>query len=101
MRRRSSPSLLLVALLLLAPAFCGFSEDAVVCEEAAARLKACCPLSPLPIVCEAPDAMYGCAQVDIDSPLGRCILGRSCEDLRAGGTCAAFASGQPWEATCP
>jgi hypothetical protein len=93
------------AALLVALAFCGLTEDAVLCEEAAAHLEDCCPsFRPTFLRCETPD-LVGCAEVDVKTDEARCILGRSCEELRGGGTCdraiAAWTYGRPTAETFP
>jgi hypothetical protein len=94
------------ALLAVALAFCGLTEDAVLCEEAAARLSQCCPgFSPNQLRCEMPTFPVGCAEVDVQTDESRCIMGRTCEDLRGDGTCdraiAAWTVGFPPADTFP
>lgn len=89
-----------VALLAVAFAFCGFTEEAVLCEEAAAHLSECCPsFEPTFLRCETPSFPTGCAEVDAKTEESRCIVKRSCAELRADGTCdracAAWTQGQP------
>jgi hypothetical protein len=77
-----------VALLAIAFAFCGITEEAVLCEESAAHLSECCPFfRPHFLKCETPSFPTGCAEVDVESDQARCILGRSCSELQADGTC--------------
>jgi hypothetical protein len=76
-----------VALLAIAFAFCDLSEDAVLCEESAAHLSECCPgFAPRFLNCDTPE-LVGCSMVDVQSDQARCILSRSCAQLRADGTC--------------
>lgn len=77
-----------VALLAIAFAFCGITQSAVKCEESAAHLAECCPSFVANFLkCETPQFPTGCAEVDVESDQARCILGRSCAELQADGTC--------------
>lgn len=83
--RRKLPAALLAVVL----AFCGFSEGAVLCEESAAHLSRCCPgFAPRFLRCEGPQFPSGCSSVDVDSGEARCLVSRSCAELRDDGTCA-------------
>ena len=75
-----------LALLGLALVFCeGIREDELHCEESAARLVRCCPgFETGSLSCEA----QGCGSPGMTDDEARCIRDRSCEELRAGGTCA-------------
>ena len=83
-RSRRSARVLGLAVVGLALAMCA-TDDEVHCEEAAARLAACCPgFDPRGLDCQAGP---GCHAPRIVADDGKCIEGKSCETLVADGTC--------------
>lgn len=80
-RRRRYP----FALLLLVLAVCEMTDDEFHCEEAVAHLADCCPgFEPRGFDCTAGP---GCSSPALLADQARCIQGKSCEMLVAGGTC--------------
>jgi hypothetical protein len=77
----------------------GVREDELVCEEAVARLKHCCPAA-------TSDVDYQCLYVDgcdqsypqISPDKGQCIMQASCESLLASNACGP---GGAYEVRCP
>ncbi len=114
MRHRASPYFVgaFVALLFA----CGdgskhdydnFREDVVFCEDAVAYLTTCCPdFQPHAVACQyhydyTPGGCDTAATTDAENPAldleeSRCILGRSCDALRAGGVCARAQKATPY-----
>jgi hypothetical protein len=97
--RRLAPSLA-SALLFLAAAGCdSISREELRCEEAVSKIMACCAgLAQSPVVCEYRQStlspqLWTFPQVD-------CLVGLSCAELQARGTCA-WAAAPGSGAACP
>jgi hypothetical protein len=70
----------------------GIREDEFDCEDAAAHLTLCCPdFMASGISCQyvAPVGCNDASYPQLDVGTSKCILGTSCDSLRANGTCAA------------
>ncbi len=80
-----------------------FRESVFACEEAAAKLDACCPgFDPRAIRCHYVQRYSGCeSAIDegehpaFDGAESRCIVAASCDELVARGICERAASAAP------
>jgi hypothetical protein len=81
--------LLFVSPFLIHVDACSFSEDAFLCESAAARIRQCCG-STEGVDCNEMTVSEGCTLIsyDIDQPDAQCIRSASCQDLVAAGACS-------------
>lgn len=85
-----------------------FREDVIFCEDALSYLTTCCPdFNPHVVMCQyhydyTPGGCERGATTDTGSPAlsleeSRCILGRSCDAIRAGGVCERAQKATPYD----
>jgi MYXO-CTERM domain-containing protein len=95
--RGSAGAALLVALTLLASAACDtLHPEELDCEEAVAYYQKCCPSGPSPAIecVESEGPFGGTSTPDISEFQSACLRAMSCDELVAGGYCAAASAFQ-------